>query len=87
VKDSRNAIAMCGMVEQLAIVASAPKLCAGLFLRERTEGSPSVRQRGMCNAVLQAQPLGQQQGKTKKCSRAVTQPHAFTRSAKVFRNL
>lgn len=85
--DSRNAIAMCGMVEQFAVVASPPKLCAGLFQGERTEGSRGISQRGMCNAVLQAQPLGQQQGNTKNCSRAVTQPHAFTRSAKVFRNL
>ncbi|MEN9330058.1 MAG: hypothetical protein RLZZ484_1246 [Pseudomonadota bacterium] len=86
-RDNRNAIALCGMVEQLAVMASTPKLCACLVLRERTEGRPSLRQRSMRNPVLQAQPLGQQQGKTKNRSCAVAQPHAFTRSAKVFRNL
>ena len=86
-KDSRNAIAMCGMVEQFAVMARAPKLCASLFLRERAKDGPGFRQLGMCNAVLQAQPLGQQQGKTKNRRCAVTQPHVFTRSANVFRNL
>jgi hypothetical protein len=86
-RDNRNAIAMCGMVEQFAVMASAPKLCACLVMRDHTEGGPSFRQRSVCNAVLQAQPLGQQQGKTKNRSCAVAQPHAFTRSAKVFRNL
>jgi hypothetical protein len=86
-RNNRYAIALCGMVKQFAVMASAPKLCACLVLRERTEGSPNFRQRGVCNAVLQAQPLGQQQGETKNRSRAVAQPHAFTRSAKVFRNL
>ena len=86
-KDRRNAIAMCGMVEQFAVVARAPKLCAGFFGRERNEHSPSFRQLGMRNAMLQAEPLGQQQGKTKNRSCAVAQAHAFTRSANVFRNL